>query len=332
MRGKELNEVKIIDLLLRYGRLKLTGDTGDSLWEKFENKTADADGIELPVSEKTLKRQVDELCKDGLLERGREGYYSINEAYFVTEKSLDRSEWKEVLNRLLENNELDAYRYIRNYLAGNHKNILLDNLQLKKYSETVRESVHILSNHQEVIQKINRAFTENCLIRVGYKGKEYTVYPVCYVVSRDGTRKYLYGVRRKKLLPPMELNAIEFLGYSDKTDIDRTSYRTQIQAAWDIDVQPCTVRVLVRKNKEGSYPAIRRLQHFLGRPVEEEADSCIYEGEIIGINDFKTWLRSHAGVCMVLKPDFLREELIRSLQEKYKRYGGEHESGITGSL
>ena len=71
MRGKELNEVKIIDLLLRYGRLKLTGDTGDSLWEKFENKTADADGIELPVSEKTLKRQVDELCKDGLLERGR---------------------------------------------------------------------------------------------------------------------------------------------------------------------------------------------------------------------------------------------------------------------
>lgn len=39
-----------------------------------------------------------------------------------------------------------------------------------------------------------KELSEIQLIGIEYKGKEYTLYPVCYIVSRDGTRKYLCGL------------------------------------------------------------------------------------------------------------------------------------------
>ena len=166
-----------------------------------------------------------------------------------------------------------------------------------------------------------KELSEIQLIGIEYKGKEYTLYPVCYIVSRDGTRKYLCGLRRNKLLPPMDLHSVKFLRYLEETDIDRKRYIEQIRRAWDIDVQqPCGVKVLVRKNLNDSSEVIEKIKNYLGQPVEENEQYNIYKGEVVGINDFKTWLRSYIEIRIVIEPNYLREEFMMALRDKSKRY------------
>ena len=316
MRQKELSEIKIIHLLLQYGRLKLSGSE-DSILKRL-HATGEGDAA---ASERTIRRYMDHLEKDGLI-KNEDGFYSINSDYFITGKTLQKDEWKKILNDLLENRELTAYRHIRNALKDGSEYMLFDNVELEKYTEAVKESLHALSNDREIIQKVNHALAENRQIRVKYKGEEKTVYPVCYAVSRDNTRKYLYGTRRHKLLPPMELGNLEFLEELQIVNEYRESYVNQIKNAWDIDLSPQKIQILVRKNKTDSNEVIKKIRNYLGTPIENREDYNIYEGEITGINDFKTWLRSYIEICIVLQPEELKKEFMEALFVKATRYGG----------
>lgn len=62
------------------------------------------------------------------------------------------------------------------------------------------------------MKKINRAIRESLQIHFFYKGKTYSLYPVCYLISRDSTKLYLMGMRKKNL-ENFELSLIERITY-----------------------------------------------------------------------------------------------------------------------
>ncbi len=323
MRMGDFTETKIIHLLLEHGKLKLS-QTPDSILEKLRAVQDECRGSKntvLGVCERTIRNRLKEMCAEGLIQRDARGYYAIKTDYFISGKTLQKGEWKEILNHLLENQVLDAYRFLRNHL-GNEKNEILDNLELERYRERIAEPVYRLSDHRDVIRKINYALAQNLWMRVNYKGKSYTLCPVRYVVSRDGGRKYLCGIRKKQLIS-MELGEIEVLEYPGRADVDKTEYVRQIQNAWDIDVQaPCKIRILVRKDRTKSREVLEQIRAYLGPPVESNGQYVIFDGEIAGLNDFQTWLRGYPEVCFVQKPQRLRQEFVQALLEKNERYGG----------
>lgn len=321
MRKGDFTETKIIHLLSEYGKLKLS-QTQDSILAKLRAAHGES-GINtvLGVGERTIRNRIHDMCQEGLVKKDDDGYYSIETDYFISGKTLRKDEWKEILNHLLENQLLDVYRFLRNHLEDD-KNDIFDNLELERYKDRVTESVYRLSDNRDVIQKINRALAEDLRIRIRYKGREYALCPVRYVISRDGGRKYLYGIRKKQLIS-MELGELEFLEYLGKSDVDKEAYVRRIQSAWDIDVQaPCKIRILVRKDKKDSREVMDEIRTYLGRPSESNGQYAIFDGEIVGLNDFQTWLRSYPEVCFVLEPKKLRQEFVQALLEKNRRYGG----------
>ncbi len=324
MKGKLLSEIQLIDTLLKWDKLKICGNNGDSFYEKFGIKSdgkGGYDSSESLINWRTLRRYIDDLCNEGIFKKiDNTNYYSVDKSNFMYNKLLDDDKWMQILDILLKNQEIGTYKCIRNYIGETVNKPLLDNSELLRYSNAVKEPLQILSHNTEVIQKINSAIKNDRFIEVQYKNKDYSIYPVCYTISRDGTRNYLYALRRKKLIPPMELRHIKFLGESHKGNIDRHKYIEELRKAWDVDLSTSKVKLMVRKECEDSDEVIRELKKYLGNAIEENSSYEIYEGEITGINDFKSWLRRYMEICIVLEPKNLQEEFIAALEYKKKRY------------
>lgn len=268
-----------------------------------------------------MRRQIEELCDAGIFKKiDNTKYYSINKSDFMHNKLLNDDKWIEILDILLKNQEIGTYKYIRNYIGEAVNKLLFDNNELLRYSNAVKEPLQFLSQNTDVIQKINSAMKNNRFIKVEYKNKEYSIYPICYAVSRDGTRNYLYALRRKKLIPPMELSHIKFLEELNTDSIDRHKYIEELRKAWDVDLGRCKVKLMVRKGCDDSEEVTRELKKYLGNPVEENNSYEMYEGEITGISDFRSWLRGYMEVCIVLEPKSLQKEFIDALEYKKRRY------------
>lgn len=324
MKGKVLREIQLIDTLLKYGKLKICGSDGDSFYEKFGieiDENGKYNDSNSPINARTLRRQVIDLFDKGIFKKiENTDYYSIDDSNFMFYKLLDNDKWMDILNILLKNQEIDAYKYIRNYIDEAVNKSLFNNDELLRYSSAVKEPLQILSQNTDVIKKINSAMKNNSFIKVEYKNKEYSIYPICYIISRDCTRNYLCAIRRKKLIPPMELRYIKFLEELNKSNIDKHEYIEKLRKAWDIDLSKCKVKLMVLKGHDDSQEVIKELKKYLGNPIENNNSYEIYEGEIIGINDFKNWLRRYIEICIVLEPESLQKEFIAALKYKKKRY------------
>lgn len=275
MKGKLLSEIQLIDTLLKYNKLKISGNTGDSFYEKFNivsNGKGGYDDSQSPINARTLRRQIKDLCDEGIFKKIDEDYYIIDKSNFMFHKLLNDSKWMEILDILLQNNETDTYKYIRNYIGEVVNKPLLDDGELSRYANTIKEPLQILSQNTDVIKKINSAIKNNKMIKVEYKNKEYSIYPVCYAISRDGTRKYLYALRRKKLMPPMELCYVKFLEELDKSGTSRHEYMEELRRAWDVDLSRCRVKLMVRKGYEESRSITKELEKYLGNPIIEKSN------------------------------------------------------------
>lgn len=333
MRGKELNEIQLINLLLKNKKLRLTSETqkmgvkgeNSSFYDKMNIKPdgkGGYDDTQSPVSYKTLNRQVQELHREGIFTKDEEGFYRISNM-FLDSIQLKTEEWSMILEKLLENGEQETYRRVRNCLGKVKLKFVLDDVDLNKYQNTVKEPIHFLSHDKEVVRNINEALEHSRKIRISYKGQERTIFPVCYVISRDGVGRYLYGIRKKEEPLLMNLEDIQVLEHLETVELDRECYLEQIRMAWNVELtKPYQVKLKVIRGLEDSLEVEKQLKRQFGAPVEVKGNYLVYRGDVIGIDDFKAWLRCYPDICIVMEPEGLREEIIASLRAREERYGG----------
>lgn len=340
MRQKDLNMVKLISCLIKNKSLKMTGKDHNepSIYSKYniyKNEDGSYNSDNAPFDERTLRRYVSELCSNGIFQRDDNGFYSVNPDYFKLNFSQSAPEWQKLADTILDNGGTETYVMLRELLYNN-KDSFMDDIKLKRYSGSVKEPVHILKNNREVISHINDAVGKKCHIRIEYKGKEHTILPVCYVISKDGTRTYLYykHKRRNQIGTPMELQYINFLGEDRqaKEDIDMEVLRNQAREAWDIETgEKVNVKLLVRRDtseKEVCDYIINFLEEKdFEKSLHGSGNYYICAGEVSGINGFKAWLRKYIDICIVQEPLILRNEMEESLRNKIKRYEEEINAG-----
>lgn len=276
MKGKFLKEVQLIDTLLTYDKLKICGSDGDSFYEKFgivSDGKSGYDDSASPITARTLRRQVEDLHENGIFKQ-IEGtdYYTIDKSNVLFHHLLNDDEWIDILDILLKNQEIATYKYIRNVIDETVSSYSLDNTELLRYLSSVKEPLQILSQDTDVIKKIDLAIKNNKFIKVEYKNKEYSIYPICYTISRDGTRKYLCALRRKKLIPPMDLRYVKFLRELNTGSVGRKEYIEELRKAWDVDLSKCKVKLMVYKEstyEEDIVEVTNELKKHLGEPVEK---------------------------------------------------------------
>lgn len=318
----------IIDCLIQNKSLSIAGKK--SFYSHFHIKNDGNGGYDdskSPIKYKSIQREVERLCKCKIFIK-EEDKYRINPKYVVLEHKDEREKWYEFVQALLENEEWDTYLLVTKYmLSKDDSEKYLDESELQTYNRAVKEMKKNLGKNKEVIREINDAIKNDEGIEIEYKRKHhYSIVPICYVISQDGTHSYLYAERKKTLFQPLDLSDI-VVKSRYKAEIDKDKYLEKIKRIWDIDIQsPVKIRLLYdKKAAEGDYldekDSIEKLleTHF-GDPSYSDKEKEIYEGEIYGINDLKVWLRKYSEYCLVLEPETLRDEFIEALQVKKERY------------
>lgn len=317
LRTKHLNLLKVIDCVINKGPCKKEVICEYFNMRKIEN--GKYDNKESPFGYRTLLRYLDELVKEEIfcVENKR---YSIA-AQYISESELDKINLKDSICTLLECGEIAVSRQLQEYMTSESNGNGLENM-VGKYLRTIREPVKILKDDAEMIARINKAIAEELEITVEYKGKNYSVVPVCYVINKNASQTYLYGTKRKKLVSPFILEEVHLLdvGHVSK-EINKEHYKEIIEEAWNIDVEePKYVKVRVKPDREDTEVVNRQLKKHLEYKGKIDGIDDVYEGRIRGINDFKVWIREHMTTCIVLEPENLRKEICEALLEKKRRY------------
>ena len=58
----------------------------------------------------------------------------------------------------------------------------------------------------------------------------------------------------------------------------------------------------------------------MGKGTKKAEDRVLFESDVIGINDFKRWLRENMDTCFLIEPEKLRKELMEGFRVKIERY------------
>ena len=309
MRTKYLNQMRIIECLINNRNLSL------KQIRIMCREMEDASHV------KTLRRALDELteeqyiiCSDGL--------YRLNNEKFSPNNYLIDDDLKRLLNCAIESGEIDCYRKIKELIKPELQDDLLSDEALERFKHTVIENINLLNDDEDKIRALKAAIHKKIELQVSYKGEVKQVMPLRIVVSRDGMRNYLFGLRRNEL-KVMELSQIYIVkALQEKYIENEEEHLEKIKRSWDIDIQqkPVYVKILLRKAYDSGDRLGRQLQNYFGDPVLSDEETCVFEGSLIGINDFKKWVREHMEACCVLEPKGIRQELAEALKVKIGRY------------
>lgn len=270
-----------------------------------------------PFDSRSLLRYVTELKENNIIKESEDKLFYINNEIFINSIEDDKSSLNKLLELLIENRELDLFEKI-NSISKNNKYEKED--YLNKLLNAIDIPCENINIDRDIEKSIKYAIANEKKVRVEYKKNKYRITPIAIVKNMNKNKKYLFFISKRKLAHPFELSNIKNVEIITNKELDRDKYIDIIKKRWDIDGgNPQNVEVIFKD----SYDVINRVKEYLySREVEliKTEDGYLYKDYIDGLNDFKKWIKSFGEDCIVLKPESLREELIKDYSLKLERY------------
>lgn len=320
MRTKFLNMIKIIDYVANN-----KGCSRDNIALYFHMKklkTGEYEDRKAPFGYRTLRRYLSELVQEKILLQDKndknEACYSIS-SYMIDIKKIENHDFSKMLLMLLECGEFRVSKLIQEYLQKSADEVSKD--VVEHYIRVIHEDDGY-KKQEEIINIINEAILKKHDISFEYSGQRKFITPICFLRNKNGTKLYLYGVRKKRLLPPFQIEKISDITIEDCVkEIEREMFWNYIKEAWDADIEePKRVRIRVKEGNDDTEIVKKELGCKLQKVSCESGEDIVYEGMVRGINDFKSWIREHMLTCIVEEPVQIRQEIYIALQEKLRRY------------
>ena len=175
------------------------------------------------------------------------------------------------------------------------------------------------TEEEKNISWMNEAVSEKLKILMEINGKRTCIVPLGFLTDGDGQVRSIGGIG-------MDEKFHEFRDFQDFHEVkiiqkeESKDYREKIAKSWDADMGSRNhVKVLVKSGRKDTQEVIESIRKYL-LIKEQDEKGKVYEGEIIGINDFKKWIRSHIATCIVLEPSELRKDIQTSLIKSRDRY------------
>ena len=335
MREEDFRKSRIVEeLLLSDNGLLVTNenDNSNSLCGRLGMDYKNRENNEYSL--KTLYRYIKELQEAGYVikeERGRERFCRINYESLITDKSISQKERKEMLLSVIRSGAFDVSYKILNFLESQKEDDWLSEERINRYSHTIRENINYIPNEKENIRLINEAMKKRTYITVEYGQEKKTLVPLCYLVSSDGKRMYLYYFRKNNLaVEPFRVEKIRHVTCGNQqeglSEEAAEEYLKRIRKAWNISISDSDlVKLRMYKDSLDLEVIEKKLKDYFGEPLERTDDYDVYGGELVGTDDFMSWVRGYPSSCIIVEPERLRDKMIESLKMRKERYGMKYE-------
>ncbi len=230
-----------------------------------------------------------------------------------------------------ETNEFNEYNHVISMTAS-EKN-LFNSIVMNQHTNYdsnlgyMTKSIYYLKNELNTISLINTCIQKQLCFLAKYttkSGKTYdmTVEPLAIVFNEFEGELYLIGQYEGKhqiyRLDRMRQLKKSKNNYSPIKDFDINDY---LSRSWGLeDGLPTSVRIRFSNFGNIKDKLSRELASRIQKKIIDYGDYLIYEDEVIGINNFKRWLRGYGAAATVLEPESLRNDMIASALDCLNQY------------
>ena len=132
---------------------------------------------------------------------------------------------------------------------------------------------------------------------------------------------YDFCIKEGKLLP-LRLDRIRSYEISEEKIVnDDLSPLELIPQIWGMEVgEPVHVKIKILNEARVQEKVKRDLASRTKGVWSQKGDSLYFEDDVIGINNFRTWLHGYGSSVLVIKPRSLREQIIESARKRVAYY------------
>lgn len=267
------------------------------------------------VTQRGIARYVNELLNMGILKVTNKKY-SISDNMFVLKSITEKKALNDLINTLIEAKK----SYILKTMEDVSEKHSLNNKTVECIMDRISNNIESDDIDEEKEYIIQKAILNSSNIRVTYNSKLHDISPIAIVNNSAGTKKYLFYLYKGKLLEPFVLSKITSVELLNRNFVKNKKFIDDIIDRWDIEGgKDNEVKIIFEK--EIVPEVIMKLEcRKKGIITYDNEKNLVYEDRIRGIDDFKKWLRPYIKYCKIIKPKFLRKNLLEKSKMKLERY------------
>ena len=182
------------------------------------------------------------------------------------------------------------------------------------------------ANMQIKVAELNQLIEQETCIKVQYRTRNKTmitslIKPLGLVHNAMDDFYYVITIKEGKLLP-LRLDRIRSYEVSDETIvIDDLSPLELIPQIWGMEVgEPVHVKIKILNEARVQEKVKRDLASRTKGIWTQKGDILYFEDDVIGINNFRTWVNGYGSSVLVIEPAFLREKIVESAKKRVSYY------------
>ena len=258
------------------------------------------------------KDEEEDMDDDEFLKRLQSG--RLDEVLLVAETGF-RDEVYVSLSRL----ELEC---LNEFLDGNHysKGQMHKNYTIKPLFNQAR------ANMQVKVAEMKQIIDDDETITVEYHARDgrvsnLDIRPLVIVDNALEDMYYVVTIRAGRLFP-LRLDRIhKYEISSNRIDIEDRSPLEKLNNIWGMEIgESVHVKLMILNEARVQSKIRRELSHRTNATWTSVGDVLYYEDDIIGINNFRSWLNGYGSSVLVLEPEQLRREIIESAKKRLEYY------------
>lgn len=182
------------------------------------------------------------------------------------------------------------------------------------------------ANMQIKVAELNKLVEQDACIKVQYRTRNKTVItslikPLGLVHNAMDDFYYVVTIKEGKLVS-LRLDRIRSYEISEeKIVIDDLSPLELIPQIWGMEVgEPVHVKIKILNEARVQEKVKRDLASRTKGVWSQKGDALYFEDDVIGINNFRTWINGYGSSVLVVEPAFLREQIVESAKKRVDYY------------
>ena len=211
------------------------------------------------------------------------------------------------LNEFLDGNRYSKGQMHKNYVTKPMYNQARANMQVK-------------------VAEMNQLIMDEETITIEYHAKDgristFDMRPLVIVDNAMDDLYYVVTIQDGRLAPFRLDRIYHYEIAKDKIDIEDRTPLKQLANIWGMEMGPSYHVKLMILNEARVQDKIRK--ELAGRTNAEwtqDGDILYFEDEVIGINNFRSWVNSYGSSVLVIEPKSLRDEIIESAKKRLAFY------------
>ena len=183
------------------------------------------------------------------------------------------------------------------------------------------------ANMQVKVEQLNQLIQDEETIRVTYKARNGklvfpTILPLELVHNALDDLYYVVTIQRGSILALRLDRICRYEILKEKIEITDRSALKDLPNIWGMEIGPkMHVKIKILKEANVVQKVKRDLSCRVNGVWTEVEDALYFEDDVIGINNFKSWIKGYGSSVLVVEPKKIRDEIIENALKRVKFYG-----------